>query len=77
MQQQQELIYGCMSLGGGWNNNPITQAEEQHAQGMIEAALACGITTFDHADIYTNGKAEQVFGRVLKAHPIAERWLRL
>ena len=67
MEHQKQLIYGCMSLGGGWNQNPITAQDQQHAQAMIETALECGITTFDHADIYTNGKAEQVFGQVLKA----------
>lgn len=63
------LIQGCMGLGGGWNNNPITPADEARAQETIETALDHGLTTFDHADIYAFGKAEAVFGRVLAALP--------
>ena len=61
-----ELIYGCMGLGGGWNNNPITKADIHQAHTVVEAALENNINYFDHADIYTFGKAEQVFGEVLK-----------
>lgn len=39
------------------------------AHAAIDAALEVGITTFDHADIYTRGKAEEVFGRVLAERP--------
>ena len=60
------IAYGCMGLGGGWDNNTISQADEIQAQAVIETALANGINYFDHADIYTHGKAEQVFGKALK-----------
>jgi predicted oxidoreductase len=39
------------------------------AAAAIEAARGIGITLFDHADIYTRGKAEAVFGDVLAATP--------
>lgn len=64
-----QLAFGCMGLGGGWNNNPITQQDEKQAREAIEVALEGGINFFDHADIYTFGKAEQVFGEVLKQSP--------
>lgn len=63
------LVYGCMGLGGQWDDQPVTDADRQHAQAAIEAALAAGITVFDHADIYTLGKAETVFGQVLASSP--------
>lgn len=63
------LIFGCMGIGGGWNANPISMDDEKAAQTAIEAAMEIGISTFDHADIYTFGKAETVFGRVLKNEP--------
>ncbi|HHC79017.1 MAG TPA: aldo/keto reductase [Flavobacteriia bacterium] len=66
---KKELIYGCMGLGGGWNNKPLTSDDFKLAENAIEAALEIGITNFDHADIYTLGKAELVFGQVLKAKP--------
>lgn len=63
------LIYGCMGLGGGWNDNGICAADIKQAQAIIETCLEQEITIFDHADIYTFGKAEQVFGQVLKTMP--------
>ncbi|WP_448212925.1 aldo/keto reductase [Colwellia sp. MEBiC06753] len=63
------LAYGCMGLGGDWDNSSITSAHISQAQQVIETALANGITFFDHADIYTKGKAEQCFAQVLKQRP--------
>ncbi|WP_407642896.1 aldo/keto reductase [Corallincola holothuriorum] len=63
------LIYGCMGLGGSWDNAPYSQQDIDLAHQAVNTALECGINYFDHADIYTMGKAEQVFGEVLKARP--------
>ena len=63
------LIYGCMGLGGGWNRDPLSEADIAKAHAAVEAALEIGITTFDHADIYTFGKAEQSFGELFKRQP--------
>jgi predicted oxidoreductase len=63
------LVYGCMGLGGGWNAEPITAQDVTHARAAVEAALEIGITLFDHADIYTLGKAEQTFGALFKQTP--------
>lgn len=63
------LAFGCMGLGGSWDQSSLSAKDEHHAQAAIEAALQAGITLFDHADIYTFGKAEQVFGRILAAQP--------
>jgi len=63
------LIYGCMGLGGGWNRNPITSDDEKIAYDAIYAALDTGIERFDLADIYAYGKAEEVFGKVIKNNP--------
>ncbi|GCD40219.1 aldo/keto reductase [Streptomyces chrestomyceticus JCM 4735] len=64
-----KLAYGCMGLGGDWDTQPYTPRDIQHAETAIEAALAAGITAFDHADIYRYGKAEAVFGEVLARTP--------
>ncbi|MBM7603186.1 putative oxidoreductase [Metabacillus crassostreae] len=63
------LILGCMGFGGGWNSDPITSEDILKAEKAIDAAQAIGITMFDHADIYTMGKAEKVFGDILKLSP--------
>lgn len=63
------LIFGCMGLGGSWDNTPINADNIKQANNVIDTSIECGITLFDHADIYTKGKAEQVFGQVLKQRP--------
>lgn len=42
------------------------QIEEAAAQACVKAALDAGITTFDTADVYALGAAEEVVGRALK-----------
>lgn len=69
------LVMGCMGLGGGWDDQPISGADEKLAFSVIETALENGITFFDHADIYTFGKAETVFGRYLKQFPAQRQQL--
>ncbi|WP_246145471.1 aldo/keto reductase [Bacillus rubiinfantis] len=63
------LIYGCMGLGGGWTKDPIEAKHISQAHEVVEVALDNGINMFDHADIYAFGKAETVFGQVLKENP--------
>ncbi|WP_421132714.1 aldo/keto reductase [Alteromonas sp. A079] len=63
------LVYGCMGLGGGWNASPVSRDDILHAHRIVEEALSLDITVFDHADIYTFGKAERAFGTALKQAP--------
>jgi len=63
------LAFGCMGLGGSWNDTPWGPADADHAQAAVEAALEIGVTVFDHADIYTFGKAESVFGELFRRQP--------
>lgn len=64
-----QLILGCMGLGGSWDAAPLSPENVKHAHAAIDAALEAGINFFDHADIYTLGKAEMVFGEALKQRP--------
>lgn len=73
----QELVYGCMGLGGSWSAEPYTSAHVDEAASAVEAALKAGITLFDHADIYRSGKAEAVFGEVLAQTPGLRERIRL
>ena len=41
------------------------QIEEDTARACVRAALDAGITTYDTADVYAKGRAEQVLGRAL------------
>ncbi|CAH6979882.1 Aldo/keto reductase [Vibrio chagasii] len=64
-----QIAYGCMGLGGGWNDNPVTTADVAQTRSVIDTALESGINLFDHADIYTFSKAEQAFGQALQQAP--------
>ncbi|MGN7199376.1 aldo/keto reductase [Arthrobacter sp. SAFR-044] len=61
----QEVIYGCMGLGGSWSEEPHGTHHVEQAAAAVQAALDVGTTLFDHADIYRGGKSEAVFGEVL------------
>lgn len=52
------LAYGNWITHGG-------QVEEDAAVQCVRAALDCGITTFDTADVYAQGLAEEVLARAL------------
>ncbi len=54
-----EMVYGNWITHGG-------QVEEDAAVACVRAALDEGITTFDTADTYMRGAAEEVLGRALK-----------
>jgi aryl-alcohol dehydrogenase-like predicted oxidoreductase len=53
-----EIAYGNWVTHG-------SQVEEQAAAECVRAALDEGITTFDTADAYAGGRAEEVLGRAL------------
>ncbi|MCL6603449.1 MAG: aldo/keto reductase [Paenibacillus sp.] len=58
-----------MGLGGGWDHEPITLENIKQGHDAVDAALSIGINMFDHADIYTRGKAEKVFGQIFRERP--------
>jgi aryl-alcohol dehydrogenase-like predicted oxidoreductase len=53
-----EIAYGNWITHG-------SQVEEQAAADCVRAALDEGITTFDTADVYAGGRAEEILGRAL------------
>ena len=50
---------------GNWLTHG-SQIDNDVATACVKAALDAGITTFDTADVYANGVAEQVLGAALK-----------
>jgi aryl-alcohol dehydrogenase-like predicted oxidoreductase len=54
-----ELTYGNWVTHG-------SQIEEDAARECVHAALECGITSFDTADVYARGRAEEILGRALQ-----------
>lgn len=63
------LVYGCMGLGGAWDDDRLTDGDLAAAHAALEAALDAGITIFDHADIYRRGKAERAMGTLFARAP--------
>ena len=57
-----EIAYGNWITHG-------SQVEEEAAAACVRAALDAGITTFDTADVYAGGRAEEVLGRALAGLP--------
>lgn len=69
IEKSSRIVFGCMGLGGSWDDDNYDKSHIKQAHHVIDAALENGITLFDHADIYTSGKAERVFGEVLQQRP--------
>lgn len=61
--------YGCMLIGGSWDDAPLTDSVRKNAVHSVRTALDAGINFFDHADIYCNGKSEEVFAELWKESP--------
>ncbi|WP_328723213.1 aldo/keto reductase [Streptomyces sp. NBC_00247] len=57
---------GTWQLGGDWG-----EVREQDAFEVLDAAVGSGVTFFDTADVYGDGRSEQLIGRYLKDRPDA------
>jgi predicted oxidoreductase len=58
--------YGCWRIIASGKAVEVTPDREADARKAILAAYDAGYTLFDHADIYSDGLAEWVFGRLLR-----------
>ena len=56
-----------VSLAGLGCNNFGRRIDEARTKQVVDAALDAGVTTFDTADIYGDGKSEEFLGRALGA----------
>ena len=57
-----KITLGCMSFG----SNAKWMVELDDARSIIECALDLGITFFDTANAYSNGRSEEILGDLLK-----------
>ncbi|MCH6471495.1 aldo/keto reductase [Sinomonas terrae] len=57
---------GTWQLGSDWGD--VGKAE---AMQVLDAAAESGVTFFDTADVYGDGRSEQIIGEWLRAHPDA------
>jgi aryl-alcohol dehydrogenase-like predicted oxidoreductase len=57
---------GAWQLGGDWG-----QVDEGDASRVLDAAVDAGVTFIDTADVYGDGRSEQIVGRLLRRRPDA------
>jgi aryl-alcohol dehydrogenase-like predicted oxidoreductase len=55
---------GTWQLGGDWG-----EVSEADALALLEASVDAGVTVLDTADVYGDGRSEQLIGRFLGDHP--------
>ncbi|MGM7778865.1 aldo/keto reductase [Arthrobacter sp. KNU-44] len=55
---------GTWQLGADWGN-----VDPKEANDILEAAVDSGVTFFDTADVYGDGRSEQTIGKYLAANP--------
>lgn len=58
---------GTWQLGSDWG-----AVSETEALAVLDAAVDAGVTFFDTADVYGDGRSEQVIGQFLAANPGAD-----
>jgi aryl-alcohol dehydrogenase-like predicted oxidoreductase len=65
-----EISFGCWTMGGlNWVNgspNGWANVNDDEVTTAVKAGLDAGVNHFDNADVYGNGKAEQMLTRVLE-----------
>ena len=55
---------GCWQLGADWG-----EVSEQDALATLHAAADAGVTFFDTADVYGDGRSERLVGQLLRERP--------
>jgi aryl-alcohol dehydrogenase-like predicted oxidoreductase len=55
---------GTWQLGGDWG-----EVREEDATEVLDASVRAGVTLLDTADVYGDGRSEQLIGRFLAANP--------
>jgi aryl-alcohol dehydrogenase-like predicted oxidoreductase len=55
---------GCWQLGADWGD-----VSESQAMATLHAAADAGVTFFDTADVYGDGRSERLVGRLLSERP--------
>ncbi len=58
-----EVGLGTWQIGGSWGS-----VDEKTAMEILATAVQQGITFFDTADVYGNGRSEQFIGKFLRTH---------
>jgi predicted oxidoreductase len=60
------LAYGCWRIAGTMDPAMVSAERRQAGARAVIAAFEAGYTLFDLADVYCEGRCEEIFGEVLK-----------
>lgn len=56
-----EIGFGAWAIGGSWGDT-----DDAQSLAAMHAAVDAGVTFFDTADVYGDGRSEQLIGRLLR-----------
>src|SRR3954449_7445479 len=59
-----EVGFGAWQIGADWGD-----VDECEAMATLHAAVDAGVTFFDTADVYGDGRSERLIGRLLRERP--------
>jgi len=63
------MAYECWRIGGASEHPELTAEREASGRTALITAYENGFRLFDHADVYSDGAGEIIFGKVLKELP--------
>jgi aryl-alcohol dehydrogenase-like predicted oxidoreductase len=70
-----EIGFGAWAVGGSWG-----ETDEEESLAAMHAAVDAGVTFFDTADVYGDGRSERLIARLLKERSerlvVATKFLR-
>ncbi len=62
-----ELCFGAMTFGGLGYWTSIGEVQQKEADEMVSIAIDGGVNFFDTADVYSEGRSEEILGKALGA----------
>jgi aryl-alcohol dehydrogenase-like predicted oxidoreductase len=57
-----EISFGAWAIGGSWGD-----VSDEDAMAALHKAVNCGVNFFDTADVYGNGRSEQLIAKLRKS----------
>lgn len=67
-----DIVIGCLGFGEPSRGTHRWSLPEEESRPLIRAALEAGATTFDTADMYSDGSSEEILGRALRDYAVRE-----
>ena len=59
-----EIGFGAWAIGGAWG-----ATDDEESLAAMHSAVEAGVTFFDTADVYGDGRSERLIGRLLRDRP--------